>query len=46
MDSKASAIGSTWTRWDLHLHTPATKLSDAYGGADDATCVVLRGANG
>jgi len=37
MDSRAAPIGSTWRRWDLHLHTPATKLNDAYGGADDAT---------
>lgn len=24
--------GSVWTRWDLHLHAPGTKLSDSYGG--------------
>jgi hypothetical protein len=22
--------GSTWSKWDLHLHTPNTKLSDCY----------------
>jgi len=22
--------GSTWLKWDLHLHTPNTKLSDCY----------------
>ena len=27
--------GSTWRRWDLHIHTPGTKLSDAFGGTDD-----------
>ena len=24
--------GSVWTRWDLHLHAPGTKLADSYGG--------------
>lgn len=28
-------IGSTWKRWDLHLHAPGTKLSDSYGGESD-----------
>jgi len=23
--------GSLWRRWDLHIHTPGTKLSDAFG---------------
>jgi ABC-type lipoprotein export system ATPase subunit len=27
--------GSEWRRWDLHVHTPFTKLSDAYKGADE-----------
>ena len=27
--------GSEWRRWDLHVHTPGTKLSDAYSGHDD-----------
>jgi hypothetical protein len=29
--------GSTWSKWDLHVHTPETKLSNAYSttsGAD------------
>ncbi|UWR28306.1 hypothetical protein K3757_18710 (plasmid) [Sulfitobacter sp. S223] len=25
-----SKRGSVWRRWDLHIHTPGTKLSDAY----------------
>ena len=25
-----SKRGSLWNRWDLHLHTPGTKLSDGY----------------
>ena len=28
--------GSLWRRWDLHLHTPGTKLNDAFGGTADA----------
>jgi ABC-type lipoprotein export system ATPase subunit len=24
--------GSIWSKWDLHLHTPGTKLEDGYGG--------------
>lgn len=24
-------IGSVWRRWDLHVHPPGTKLSNAYG---------------
>ena len=28
-------IGSTWKRWDLHLHAPGTKLSDGYGGGSE-----------
>ena len=27
--------GSEWRRWDLHLHTPGTKLSESYGDSDD-----------
>lgn len=27
--------GSEWRRWDLHIHTPFTKLSDAYKGTDE-----------
>lgn len=26
--------GSTWSKWDLHVHTPETKLSDAYSTTD------------
>ena len=31
-----SQKGSEWRRWDLHLHTPETKLNDAYGNETDA----------
>lgn len=24
--------GSEWRKWDLHVHTPLTKLSDQYNG--------------
>ena len=24
--------GSEWRKWDLHLHAPATKLHNNYGG--------------
>ncbi|HEX8104293.1 MAG TPA: hypothetical protein VF533_16875 [Solirubrobacteraceae bacterium] len=27
--------GSEWRKWDLHLHAPGTKLSDAYGSPPD-----------
>jgi hypothetical protein len=27
--------GSQWQRWDLHLHTPFTKLANAYKGKDE-----------
>ena len=26
-------VGSTWKRWDLHLHAPGTKLADSFGGS-------------
>ena len=30
-------VGSVWRRWDLHIHTPFTKLSNAFeGGSVDA----------
>lgn len=29
--------GSEWRRWDLHVHTPFTKLSNAYKGKDEET---------
>lgn len=28
-----SPEGSLWRRWDLHLHTPVTRLANAYEGA-------------
>ena len=31
-----SDIGSLWRRWDLHIHTPGTKLSDGYKCDGDA----------
>lgn len=37
MDSKAGVTGSIWRRWDLHLHAPGTKLSNAYGDVNDDT---------
>ena len=37
MDNKAAPEGSIWRRWDLHIHTPGTKLNNAYGSDDDAT---------
>lgn len=30
-----SKKGSEWRRWDLHIHTPETKLSDCYQSDDD-----------
>jgi ABC-type cobalamin/Fe3+-siderophores transport system ATPase subunit len=37
MNPYASAKdGSTWAKWDLHIHTPETKLSDAYSTTDGA----------
>ena len=29
------AIGSTWRRWDLHIHTPGTVLNDQFGDWDE-----------
>ena len=37
MNSKAAPIGSIWRRWDLHLHAPGTKMSNAYGEPNDET---------
>ena len=34
-DPYKNKAGSVWRRWDLHLHTPGTKLNDAFGGSDD-----------
>lgn len=33
----ATKAGSSWRRWDLHIHTPGTKMSDGYNdtGSDD-----------
>ncbi len=28
-------LGSIWRRWDLHIHTPCTKLSNGFEGKDD-----------
>lgn len=30
-----SQKGSEWRRWDLHIHTPFTKLANAYKGKDE-----------
>jgi len=30
-----SQKGSEWKRWDLHIHTPFTKLANAYKGKDE-----------
>lgn len=27
--------GSSWAKWDIHVHTPGTKLSDAYTTTDE-----------
>ena len=32
----SSPQGSIWRRWDLHLHTPGTKLSDGFGKDEKA----------
>ena len=29
------SIGSTWRRWDLHIHTPGTILNDQFGDWDE-----------
>lgn len=36
MDNKIDQIGSEWRKWDLHIHTPFTKLSDNFS-ADDSS---------
>ncbi|MEQ8519624.1 MAG: AAA family ATPase [Cytophagales bacterium] len=28
-------IGSQWRKWDLHIHTPSTKMNNNYGLIDD-----------
>ena len=35
MTGKNEKVGSIWRRWDLHIHAPGTKLSDAYGDSSD-----------
>ncbi|MGQ7848697.1 hypothetical protein ACUNV4_29645 [Granulosicoccus sp. 3-233] len=35
MNSKHGLNGSTWRRWDLHIHAPGTKLSNGYGEPND-----------
>ena len=35
MNSLNSKKGSQWRRWDLHVHTPKTKLSDCYKSDGD-----------
>ena len=29
------SVGSTWRRWDLHIHTPDTILNDRFGDWDE-----------
>ena len=36
-DPTRNPAGSIWRRWDLHLHTPGTKLNNAFEGSDDDT---------
>ena len=33
-------IGSTWRRWDLHVHTPGTVLNDQFGEWDEFLAAV------
>ncbi|MXV73885.1 hypothetical protein F4Z99_06370, partial [Candidatus Poribacteria bacterium] len=39
MTKKKSSLnskkGSQWRRWDLHIHTPGTKLADSYGNEEN-----------
>ena len=35
MTGKNEKVGSIWRRWDLHIHAPGTKLSNAYGDPSD-----------
>lgn len=35
MEDTYRSAGSIWTRWDLHLHAPGTKLSNHFGGASE-----------
>ena len=36
MNCKNSPKGSEWRRWDLHIHTPDTKLSNSYGSGEES----------
>lgn len=35
-DPTKNESGSLWRRWDLHLHTPGTKLNNAFGEPTDS----------
>lgn len=35
MSSSSYKKGSEWRKWDLHIHTPYTKLNNQYGNNDD-----------
>ena len=37
MSNVNDRVGSIWRRWDLHLHTPGTKLSNGFGEANEVT---------
>ncbi len=40
--------GSEWRKWDLHVHTPFTKLNNSYGNPDDCLynfCEVLNNSD-
>ena len=50
MSSQKNSVGSEWRKWDLHVHTPNTKLSDNFkssGGTDpwDKFCESLENSN-
>lgn len=32
--NNADPRGSSWHRWDPHIHAPGTALNDQYGGGD------------
>lgn len=34
VSSDADPVGSVWRRWDPHIHTPGTVLSDQFGDTD------------
>lgn len=36
------AIGSSWRRWDLHIHTPDTILNDQFGDWDEFLSAIER----